>query len=202
KTLRHFLLRWGYRHQTYDLEAFHLYRAGQKDDLHAWMQRFDSFEDWPWPLMYREIDSWFPDAKFILTLRDSDERWYRSLCKMAVRMGPLNDFERHIYGYTMPQGRKSQHLEFYHRHNEEVMSYFNDRPHKLLRLCWETGEGVTALPEFLGQSPLEETAPNLNESLPVYGGDSLWRAHLSRVTFQTKWKLRRLLGGLKRRWTT
>ena len=38
KTLRHFLLRWGYRHQTYDLEAFHLYRAGRKDDLHAWME--------------------------------------------------------------------------------------------------------------------------------------------------------------------
>lgn len=189
KTLRHCLQHWGYRHQTYDLQAFELYRTGQIDKLLQWMEDYDSFEDWPWPLMYREIDARFPDAKFVLTVRESPEVWYRSLCKMAIRMGPLNDFERHIYGYSMPHGHKQEHIEIYEKHNREVQAYFADRPAKLLTVCWEEGADGSALAAFLDLEALPAPAPRINASLPVYGGDKLWLAHLNRLTFQTKWKL-------------
>lgn len=190
KTLRHCMQHWGYRHQSFDLKAFELYRAGKLDELLDWMEDFDSFEDWPWPLMYREIDQRFPGSRFILTLRDTPETWYRSLCKMAVRMGPLNDFERHIYGYAMPQGHRQEHIDYYETFNREVREYFRDRPEQLLTVCWEKGDDGTALAEFLGQESLPKAPPKLNVSRRVYSGDSLWRAHLARIVFQWKRRLR------------
>jgi hypothetical protein len=149
--------------------------------------------------MYREIDRRFPDAKFVLTVRDTPEHWYQSLCKMAVRMGPLSDFERHIYGYSMPHGHKQKHIEFYQKHNSDVNKYFKDRPGKLLRLCWEAGDDATELADFLDQPRLPTELPRINVSLPVYAGDNLWLAHLNRVVFQSKWKAIRGLRRFKRR---
>ena len=57
-------------------------------------------------------------------------------------MGPLNDFEKHIYGYSMPQGRKHEHFDFYTNHNQEVEAYFAGRPDKLLKVCWDEGENI------------------------------------------------------------
>ena len=40
--------------------------------------KFDAFQDNPWPTLYKELDRKFPGSKFILTLRPSDE-WIRSV---------------------------------------------------------------------------------------------------------------------------
>ena len=199
KTLRHCLRQWDYRHQSYDLTAFEHYRAGRFEPLLDWMDRYDSFEDWPWPLIYREVDRRFPDAKFVLTVRDSPDRWYRSLCKMAVRMGPLDEFERHIYGYSMPQGRRQEHIQFYEKHNREVQEYFQDRPGKLLTIDWSAETDSSRLARFLGEVELLEEFPRVNESLPVYDGENLWLAHAHRMAFQSRWWLVAGLQNLKGR---
>jgi hypothetical protein len=188
KTLRYYLMRWGFRHRSYELPAFRQYRAGRIAELLDSMESFDSFEDWPWPLMYREIDERYPDAQFVLTMRRSPEVWYRSLCQMAVRMGPLRDYEKHIYGYAMPQGRKQQHMDFYNRHNQQVIDYFADRPGKLLQLCWDDGGDARQLASFLGLTDVDVAPRHVNPGLPVYGGDRLWLAQANRIVFQTKWK--------------
>ena len=199
KTLKHILEKWDFRHQSYDLTAFNLYREGKVEQLLDWMEDYESFEDWPWPLMYREIDARFPDAVFVLTTRRSADRWYKSLCKMAVRMGPLSDFEEHIYGYRMPHGHKREHVEFYERHNREVAAYFHDRPGKLIQICWENGDDVNELASAVGKQVIIDKVPNLNESVPVYAGDNLWAAHANRIAFQTKKKLVRLVKRVYRR---
>jgi hypothetical protein len=188
KTLRYYLMRLGFRHRSYELPAFRQYRAGRIAELLDSMESFDSFEDWPWPLMYREIDERYPDAQFVLTMRRSPEVWYRSLCQMAVRMGPLRDYEKHIYGYAMPQGRKQQHMDFYNRHNQQVIDYFADRPGKLLQLCWDDGGDARQLASFLGLTDVDVAPRHVNPGLPVYGGDRLWLAQANRIVFQTKWK--------------
>lgn len=199
KTLKNLLESNGYLHQSYDLDAFNHYRAGRIDELLDWVDRYDSFEDWPWPLIYQEIDQRFPDAKFILTVRTSPEIWYQSLCKMAVRMGPLNDYERHIYGYSMPQGRKKQHIEFYQRHVAEVQEYFAGRENKLVKVCIGNQEHEQQLAEFLNIDLPGKPLPKTNESLPVYAGENLFRGQLARIQFQTKWKLKGWYRGLRRR---
>jgi len=193
KTLRTFCLGWGLRHRTYELEAFRRFRRGDIDGLLDEMENSDSFEDWPWPLMYKEIDERFPDARFVLTVRRSPDVGYRSLCKMAVRMGPLNDVARHIYGYSMPHGRRDEHLAFYEAHNRAVEEHFRGRPDKLIKLCWETGDDGLTLSRFLGMPAPKEAARHVNASDPVYAGDNLFLAHLNRILFQTRWYAGRAL---------
>lgn len=187
KSLAHCFEAMGYRNQSYCLDCFNLYQQGDWPALYARMDQSDSFEDWPWPLMYEQIDQHYPDARFILTTRTSADAWYRSLCKMAVRMGPLNDFERHIYGHGMPQGHRQEHLNFYHEHNERVREYFKDRPGKLLEVCFDDGFSMKLLTDFLDQPHSSYSLPHVNRSAPVYGGDTLWKAHAHRLVFQARW---------------
>lgn len=191
KTLGRHLKRWGYRHRTYDSDtvtespSFDLYRAGRIDDLLDLVADVDSAEDWPWPLLYRELDERYPEAKFVLTVRSDPEVWYRSLCNMAVRIGPLPLYERTVYGSAMPQGRKREHIAIYEAHNEAVESHFADRPGKLLRLCWEDEPDASRLAGFLGLDGVEVGHEHVNRSPSrVYDGDRLWLAHAHRVLYQ------------------
>ena len=189
KTLGYYLKQWGFKHKTFDLNAFNLYRAGRLEELFEMMQQFDSFEDWPWPLMFREIDSNFPGSRFILTVRRSPVVWYRSLCNMAVRMGPLHQFEQHIYGYAMPQGHRNEHLQYYLEHNQAVVEHFQERPSTLLEVCWETGDHPQKVADFLRLN-VEETQPqHINRSQSVYSGDNLYLAHANRILLQAWWRV-------------
>ena len=189
KTLGRHLKNFGLKHKTYDLEAFEAYRRGEIDALLDMMEDYDSFEDWPWPLMYREIDARFPDAKFVLTVRRSPDVWYRSLCHMAVRIGPLDEFEQYIYGYAMPQGHRAEHVRFYERHNAAVEAHFADRPGKLLRLCWGAGDDAQDLADFLGiEDAPELPALHVNRSENwVYTGPNRVLAELNRWAYQSGW---------------
>jgi len=196
KTLEYYLKQWGFQHKTYDLDAFNLYRAGRLNELLEMMQQYDSFEDWPWPLMFREIDSNFPDARFVLTVRRSPAVWYRSLCNMAVRMGPLQQYEQHIYGYAMPQGHRDEHLQYYQAHNQAVAKHFRGRPATLLKVCWETGDHPQKLADFLGLNVAETPPQHINRSQAVYSGDNLYLAHANRILFQAWWRAKSRARGI------
>lgn len=184
KTLAHYLEGWGLRHRTFDLPSFHLYRNGEIARLLDEMADWDSFEDWPWPLIYREIDERYPDARFVLTVRESPEVWYRSLCRMAVRIGPLADFEQYIYGHAMPQGHRDEHLAFYRAHNQAVADHFRQRPGKLLTICWKDPEAPERLAAFLGRELPKAPPVHVNRGSPVYGGDNIWLAHGCRLAYR------------------
>ena len=195
KTLGYYLKQRGFQHKTFDLNAFNLYRAGRLEKLIEMMQQYDSFEDWPWALMFREIDAHFPEARFVLTVR-SPEVWYRSLCKIAVRMGLLHKFEDRIDGYAMPQGHRNEHLQYYQAHNQAVEEHFRERPSKLLTVCWETGDQPQKLAEFLDLNVAETAPQHINRSQAVYSGDNLYLAHANRILFQTWWRLNRRARGI------
>ena len=95
--LRH----WSMKHSSYDVKAFNLWRKRDYDGLLGQVSHFDSFEDWPWPLMYKEIDRAFPGSQFILTRRKDAHTWFESLRKHAELTGPTA-FREVIYGYAMP----------------------------------------------------------------------------------------------------
>lgn len=177
----------GFKNRTYSLQAFKLYQKKDWTALFEFIDQHDSFEDWPWPLMYKEIDARYPDAKFILTTRVTEDIWYKSLCKMAVRMGPMRDFEKPIYGYSMPHGHRQEHIDIYRKHNADVRAYFSDRPGKLLEICFDQGFHMNTLTDFLGEPEIDFKPPHANKSQPVYEGDSLPWAHAHRIVFQTRW---------------
>jgi len=141
---------FGSRHLSHSEEFARLYRYGQKTKLLAIANDFDSFEDWPWPLMYKEAAVEFPDAKFILTVRKSAQVWLKSLVTHSYKLPPEENYHELIYGYKYPLGHKAYHLEFYNNHNASVIDHFRDQPGRLSVLCWENGDGWPELCNFLG----------------------------------------------------
>ncbi|PKQ46352.1 sulfotransferase family protein [Confluentibacter flavum] len=124
----------------------------------------NNFEDWPWPLVYKDMYQEFNDAKFILTIRKSPEVWYNSLCKHAKTISD-NKFEKLIYGYYMPHDFKKEHIDFYNNHNKSVIDFFNkNAPEKLLVMCFEEGDGWEKLCGFLNQKNNNSEFPHVNDS--------------------------------------
>jgi|GEM_PF-1326330 len=191
KTLARYLRDLGYVHRSYDSNStltspsYDLFAAGDTEGLLDLIASFDSCEDWPWPMLYKELDARFPNARFVLTTRANSDVWFRSLCNMAVRIGPFPLYEHAIYGCRMPQGHRDQMTKFYDTHNEQVRAYFAGRDDKLVELCWDNGDDGNALARFLGHDHQFETAHRINTSpKAIYSGDSLFIAHAHRLAYQ------------------
>ncbi|HXC56379.1 MAG TPA: sulfotransferase [Rhizomicrobium sp.] len=150
-TLRTCLQHLGYRHLGFDRDLLKAYSRGDLETVFAAIERHDSFEDWPYPLMFRELfERYGKTARFILTTRATPQTWLNSLKAHTLRTDPLNQSHRLVYGYDYPHGYESEHLAFYERHNAAVHAFFAGREQALLPVCWETGDGWTQLCTFLG----------------------------------------------------
>jgi hypothetical protein len=146
------------------------YRRGDSLAVLRELGDCDSFEDWPFPLMYRELFYHFgPDAKFVLTRRRDTATWLDSLKRYSLRTDPAFHSRLLAYGYSYPHGVERHHIEFYERHNFEVREFFrrNNAEDRLLDVCWETGDGWPELCAFLGQPVPDLLFPHENQ------GDSI-----------------------------
>ena len=124
-------------------------------------ENYDAFQDFPWAVLYRELDVAFPESKFILTVRPEGE-WMASVTKhFGCRSKPMRTW---IYGIGYPAGNEGIYLERYDRHNREVVEYFKDRPGDLLVLKLTEGEGWRELCGFLGCSVPSDEFPSSNTS--------------------------------------
>lgn len=127
------------------------------------VSQYDLFEDWPWPLIYRQLDEMFPGSKFILTVRKSEGKWFESLKKHSMRTHPLKHCRKLAYGFNFPHKHEKEHIEFYRRHNEGVRSYFRERSDDFIELCWENGDGFEALCSFLNCDIPDTPFPHANK---------------------------------------
>ena len=149
KTLGECFKTLGYKkHITVNEVAFSLWRQGKVEELMKIASMYDTFEDWPWPLLYPEFDKHFPGSKFILTTRKDPETWYKSLCNHALLTGPT-EYRKAIYGEYMPQSDRDKHIKFYETYNQAVRAFFHDRHQDFLEVCWETGDDWERLCRFL-----------------------------------------------------
>src|SRR5690606_23002524 len=91
---------------------------GKRSTIHRYMRQYDSFEDWPWILLYRDIDKWFPETKFVLTTRDETE-WlhsYRKLLARSKATGDINEIRSFLYGLRFPNVDDTGLLKAYKSH--------------------------------------------------------------------------------------
>ena len=124
---------------------------------------YDAFEDNPWPILYRELDSRFPGSKFILTRRPP-EAWIRSQVKDFA--GTETPMRRWIYGADAgcPLGHEDVYIERYQRHNREVLEYFSERPDDLLVMDLPEDASWARLCGFLGHDVPDEPFPHANKA--------------------------------------
>ena len=150
----------GFRHQSYDYQVVRQFMAGNRQPALDLLKEYDSFDDWPFFIMYREIAELYPDAKFILTTRPGTEVWLSSISAHVRRVGThARHLHRHFFGIEYPQNDPEAFQNFYERHNASVREYFGDR---LTELCWETGDGWDELCDALGVAAPDAALPHAN----------------------------------------
>lgn len=155
----------GFNHQSTNLD---LVIDIKKDDLSRIIKlaaNRETFEDWPWPVLFKEMDNAFPFSRFILTMRDP-ENWIRSYRNMLLHEKKprerLNEIRQILYQLPFPNVSDDQLIERYNKHNEEVLSYFKDRSKDLLVIDWEKGDGWSKLCNFLNLNIPNQPFPHEN----------------------------------------
>jgi Sulfotransferase domain len=158
-----------------------LWSTAQRREPVDWDSLFVGYQaavDWPASAFYQELLRHYPDAKVILTVRDS-ERWYESarqtiyyarrvFFSWAIVFVPrIRRFIRMVddvvwVGFFQRRFADKDHaLAAFHRHNEEVRRTVP--PDRLL--VYEVGQGWGPLCEFLGVPvPLDKPFPRLNDT--------------------------------------
>lgn len=161
-TLRVCLEKLGYKHKSYDEYLVESVSHGDLGPVFEVANKHESFDDFPWPILYKEIDKKYENTKFILTTRKDSNVWYDSLCRYVERNGTGKNHEI-VYGYKRPHGHKKDIIRRYKSHNEEVRSYFKGR-NDFIELCWEKGDRWEKLCNFIGRVVPEESFPHANKS--------------------------------------
>lgn len=143
----------------------------------------DAFKDIPFslPFTFEAIDQHFPNAKFIMSLRDDGEQWYESITRFhsklwadGKRIPTAEDLKTATYIkrgrpwhsnrliYNTPETepyRKDDLLQFYANHRDAVRSYFKHRSGKMLEINVARSDDYARMCEFLVRQPLSKGFP-------------------------------------------
>jgi hypothetical protein len=134
------------------------------------------FQDVPfsWSETFNHLDLAYPGSKFILTVRDDPEQWYRSITQFHAKMfghgqTPSADdlreaqyirkgfMYRAVKQYGAPDDdiyNKDILIGHYNRHNQAVLDYFCGRPEDLLVINLAEKNSYIKFVEFIGvESP-------------------------------------------------
>jgi len=146
----------------------------------------EAFQDIPFslPYTYQIVDYAFPGSKFILSVRDDEDEWYRSMIRFQQKRlgiqgritkedllkdpyryeGFIWEVNRILY-YTPEDDPYSERVvkEHYLRHNEDVTKYFEFRNDLLVVNLKETGS-YHRFCAFLEVEPVYAEFPWLNRS--------------------------------------
>ncbi len=118
-------------------------------------EMFDAFTDNPYFRIWREIHAMYPDARYILTVRD-DEPWIAS-CTGFYRNRRIRPMRAWMFGSHADPSRDEQSrqawLAAYRAHNQAVREYFSSRPGQFLEFDATRERGWDRLCAFL-QAPV------------------------------------------------
>lgn len=166
----------GYDHCSTRLDLVVPATIGRLEPVLEVVERHESFDDWPWPLLYAEIDAAFPGSRFVLTTRAPD-RWLASYRNMVRRQPPtspeLAGIRTAIYGRDPEQLTDDELVGIVADHQAAVRRHFADRPSSLLEVDWAAGAGWEELCTFLDRSVPEAPFPHENRGAyddPASGG--------------------------------
>ena len=131
--------------------------------LQTVVDKYKALSDTPVVLFYKKLDLLYPNAKFILTVREMSD-WLTS-CKRHFQPkftgGLFDQLNYEIYGTTTFD--EAKFIETYNSHIADVREYFNGRDDLLeINIC--AGEGYESLCEFLGIDTPDTAFPQLNSN--------------------------------------
>ncbi|MFO1407695.1 MAG: sulfotransferase [Steroidobacteraceae bacterium] len=127
-------------------------------------ERFDAFTDNPYFAIWRRIVDLYPDAKYILTVRDEGP-WIES-CVKFYRNRRLRPMRLWMFGSHADPSRdaasREAWLEAYRAHNRDVREFFADRPGQFLEVDLTRDAGWAPLCAFLDAPIPSQPWPHAN----------------------------------------
>lgn len=162
------------------------YAKGDFKKIVKFCRTATAFQDVPfsWPYTWLFLYEAYPNAKFILTVRD-EEDWYRSITSFhsnkfadGKRIPTKEDLQRAKYRYKgwlwdtnravwkTPEDdvyHKETFIDNYRRHNDNVLHFFKDKPN-FIAVNISKDEDYMKLCEFLGKEPKGISFPHLNKT--------------------------------------
>lgn len=162
----------GYTLKENDFKLTKKVREGDIQSALKVAKRYDCMEDFPWCLVYKELDEKFPNSKFILTVRKNSKTWIKSYIYQSIRgrLEVRKEYPR-IYSYEYlseyPIGNEDEWLKIYKNHNKDVRKYFKDNPN-FIELCWEKGHGWKELCDFIDEPMPSISFPHRKWASYVY----------------------------------
>jgi hypothetical protein len=143
----------GYR--VYSAGVFERYKLipalenGQsREVLKRIISDYNAIEDNPFCQMYEDLVDMYPDAKYVLTIREA-QAWFNSARKhFAGHATPMTEF---VYGKGKgdPAANEDWWVERYNEHNKSVTDFFAMKGVKLLTMDLTKGDGWEKLCDFL-----------------------------------------------------
>jgi hypothetical protein len=160
------------------------FASGNFQAIIDFCQTADFFQDLPFsaPNCYKVLRVNYPDAKYILTVRDSAETWYNSLVRFHEKVfgHPLTkellmSVKYRYEGFAWrtnramyqspeedPYNRESL-IGTYNTHHSDILNAFENHGN-LLVLNVAEPNAVSKLSDFLGMEPLVDEMPWLNKT--------------------------------------
>lgn len=181
-TLAHMLRTIGFDHAHYDTGLIGDIANGDLSGLGAAAAAHQSFEDWPWPMVYREVFELVPGAGFILTRRRTPEIWLDSLRRHTNRnpSEKSQHLRKKFFESDDPWADEEIYLEFYKAHLSSVRAFAREHDLPLLELCWEEGDDWAKLCSFLRVEVVSGDIPHSNSALENERYDRRLRRTLKR----------------------
>ena len=140
-------------------------------------EMFDAFSDNPYFRIWRQVYDLFPDAKYILTVRD-EGRWIESCVRFYRhrRIRPMRVwmFGPHANPASSPESRQAW-LDAYRAHNAAVREFFASRPHQYFEFDPTREGGWDRLCAFLGAPLPSRPWPHANPTTPDQPWRPMWR---------------------------
>ena len=162
-TLRACFRHFGLCHIGFDIDLTKSVVDGDAQPALDALANYEAADNWPWPLIYPQIDNQYPDTRFVLTVRRDSTTWIKSLISQANKK-PDSVYREWVYGHRNPMGNERELIRRYELHNHEVRRYFAPRPELLLEVCWENGSGWPELCRFLELPIPNVPFPHANRS--------------------------------------
>ena len=179
-SIEHLFKKWGYvvGDQSRGERLLHDWYIRRFDRIISLVKTADFFQDTPFslPYTYVVLDQYFPNAKFILTIRDSADQWYQSLVRFHSKIwSPSNaglaptsdDLRSATYGYfgrayhsnrmifSSPETelyKRSELIKYYESHNYQVEQYFKHSYDRFIKINLNTQSDYGRLEEFCGRA--------------------------------------------------
>lgn len=147
-----------------------LYKGIQNNDYSfEFLKKYQAVVDLPVPCIFANLDRAYPNSKFILTIRDT-ENWFKSVKnhfivtkEMFDRSDKLKLLKEEELFYKIKHVDKNIFIERYENHNKEVIDYFKNRKNDLLVIDIIQGDGWDKICRFLDKRVPNDVFPIINK---------------------------------------